>query len=98
MVLIVVFTYPVRVSLVSAWVCVVRFFFWATVRPMASPSQARSKRQGKSIKAHEGRFSYVLGRDVYMDRVGSLCNHALIRRMEYCNMGKNDWVDWETIH
>ena len=41
----------------------------------------------------------MLARDVYMDKVGSdLCNQALIGRLEYCSMGKKDWVDWATIH
>ena len=40
----------------------------------------------------------MLGWDVYLDSVGSLCNRALIGMLEYCSMGKKEWVEWATVH
>ena len=54
----------------------------------------RRKRSTKNIKALEGRFRYVVGHDIYLDRVTSLCSRALVGRLEYARMNKADWVDW----
>ena len=43
-------------------------------------------------------MSYVLGRDIYLNRVGALCSRALVGRLEYFHMGKKDWIDWATQH
>lgn len=45
------------------------------------------KRHAKSIKTHDGRFRFVLGHDIYMDRVSSLCSRALVGRLSTV-----DWV------
>ena len=42
----------------------------------------RRKRRAKCIKAQEGRFRYVLGHDIFMERVSSLCSRTLVRRLE----------------
>ena len=58
--------------------------------PSMTPSAAHSRRRQKA-KAHkilEGKLRFVVGRDVYMDRVEALCSRALIGRLEYCSMDK----------
>ena len=52
------------------------------------------RRHAKNIKTHEGRFRFVLGQDIFMDRVSSLCTRALVRHLEYYRMGKKAWIDW----
>ena len=54
----------------------------------------RQKRKSKCIKVQAGRYRYVLGHDVFLDRVSSLCSRALIGRLEYCKMDKASWVKW----
>ena len=54
----------------------------------------RRKRKSKCVKAQEARYRYVLGHDVFMDRVTSLCSRALVGRLEYCKMNKASWVSW----
>ena len=46
-----------------------------------SPPRYRRKRNAKCIKAQEGRYRYVLGHDIYMERVSALCSRALIGRL-----------------
>ena len=60
------------------------------------PSRLRSRhhRNAKAHKVQEGKLHFVLGRDIFMDRVEALCTRALIGRMEYTRMGKNDWKIW----
>ena len=29
-----------------------------------------------------------------MERVGNLCSMDLIGRLEYCSMGKKEWLEW----
>ena len=36
----------------------------------------------------------MLGRDIFMERVEALCSRALIGRLEYTQMGKNEWHIW----
>ena len=58
--------------------------------PPMTPSATRSRRRRKA-KAHkilEGKLRFVVGHDVYMDRVEALCSCALIGRLEYCSMDK----------
>ena len=62
----------------------------------SSPHHRRSKVKG--VKALVGKFRYVLGHDIFMDRVESLCSRALVGRLEYCHMGKKEWVEWATEH
>ena len=62
------------------------------------PSHSRTGRKSKGIKAHEGKYRFVLGHDIYMDRVESLCTRALVGRLEYCHLGKKEWVEWEYEH
>ena len=52
--------------------------------PRASCFRRRQKE--KAHKILEGKLRYVVGRDVYMDRVGALCSCALIGILEYCSM------------
>ena len=61
-------------------------------------SRSRRKRNTKCIKAQEGRFRFVLGHDIYMDRVSSLCTRALIGRLEYARMNKLEWIEWATAN
>ena len=58
------------------------------------PDRHRHKRQLKNLKAREGRLNYVVGRDVYIDRVGELCSRALVGRLEYATLDKKQWFDW----
>ena len=48
----------------------------------------RRRRKAKAHKTLEGKLWYVVGRDVYMDRVEALCSCALIGKLEYCSMDK----------
>ena len=57
-------------------------------------SYFRRRRHAKNIKTHEGKFRFVFGHDIFMDRVSSLCTRALIGRLEYCRLGKKAWIDW----
>ena len=61
------------------------FFRMAEVATLPS---FHCKRRAKCIKAQEGRFLYVLGHEIFMERVSSLYSHALIGRIEYCRMNK----------
>ena len=36
----------------------------------------------------------MVGHDIYLDRVTSLCSRALVGRLEYARMNKTDWVEW----
>ena len=58
----------------------------------------RRKRKSKCIKVQESRFRFVLGHDVFLDRVTTLCSRALIGRLEYCKMDKASWVCWANEH
>ena len=62
------------------------------------PSHPRRKRRTKGIKAQEGKYHFVLGHDTYMDRVKSLYTRALVGRLEYCHLGKKEWVEWANEH
>ena len=62
------------------------------------PSRFHRKRNLKCIKAQEGRYRYVLGHDIYMDRVTSLCSRALVEHLEYDRMNKSAWVEWDTAN
>ena len=66
--------------------------------PLSNVTCAHSRRRRKAIayKALEGKLHFVLGRDVFMDRVEALCSWALIGRLEYCQLGKKDWIAWAT--
>ena len=46
------------------------------------------------MKTLEGKFRYVLGHDVYMERVCSLCSRDLVAKLEYVHMNKKSWVEW----
>ena len=68
--------------------------------PTADFAVARFHRRRK-VKAHkilEGKLRFVLGRDIYLDRVEALCSHALIGILEYVSMDKKDWFAWATEH
>ena len=41
---------------------------------------------------------YVLGHDVFMDKVETLCSRALIGGLDYCSMSKEGWVNWDTSY
>ena len=58
--------------------------------PFSDVTYARScrRRKAKAHKALEGKLHFVVGRDVYMERVEDLCSHALIGRLEHCQMDK----------
>ena len=61
-----------------------------------SPSRLRSRRRrsAKALKVREGKLRFVLGKDIFLDRVEALCTRALIDRLEYTRMRKNDWQIW----
>ena len=63
-----------------------------------SPSRQRSRprRSAKALKVREGKLRFVLGKDIFLDRVEALCKHALIGRLEYTRMEKNNWQLWAT--
>ena len=61
-------------------------------------SHHRRRGKVKGIKALAGKFCYVLGHDIFMDHVESMCTRALVGRLEYCHMGKKEWVDWAAEH
>ena len=52
------------------------------------------RRKAKAYKILEGKLRYVVGRDIYMDRVEALSRRALIGRLEYVSMEKKDWFSW----
>ena len=56
--------------------------------PQSTLARSRMHRKAKSHKALEGKLRFVLGRDVFMERVEALCSRALIGRFEYCQLGK----------
>ena len=59
-----------------------------------SNGRNRRRRQNKTLKAREGRLGFVVGRDVYLDRIDALCARALIGRLEYAALDKKQWVEW----
>ena len=63
-----------------------------------APAHHCHKRNAKNIKTLEGNFRYVLGHDVYMECVTSMCSQALLGRLEYCHMSKKAWVDSAQEH
>ena len=52
------------------------------------------RRSAKAHKVREGKLRFVLGRDIYMERAEELCKRALIGRLEYTQMGKEEWLSW----
>ena len=56
----------------------------------------RRRRKEKSHKILEGKLRYVVGRDIYFNRVENLCSRALIGRIEYVAMDKKEWFEWAT--
>ena len=52
----------------------------------------------KALKALEEKHCFVLGHNVFIDKVETLCRKALIRRLEYASMSKKEWVLWATAH
>ena len=65
---------------------------------VAALPRFRRKRRAKCIKAQEGCFHYVLGHDIFMERVSSLCSRAIAGRLEYCRMSKAACVEWASEH
>ena len=49
--------------------------------------------KAKALKALEENYQYVLGHDVYLDKVETLCRRALIGRLEYVSLSKEEWVE-----
>ena len=60
------------------------------------PARFQRRRKAKAFKTLEGKLRYVVGRDIYMERVEALSHRALIGRMEYVSMEKKDWLSWAT--
>ena len=58
----------------------------------------RRRWKAKAHKILEGKLRFVVGQDVYMDRVEALCSHALIGRLEYCSMDKKAWFSSASEH
>ena len=69
-----------------------------TTHPRKGRLHNTSRRKAKALKASEHKPRFVLGHDVYMDKVETLCRRVLISRLEYCSMSKEGWVDWATLH
>ena len=65
---------------------------------VAALPRFRRKCRSKCVKAQEGHFRYVLGHDIFMERVSSLCTRALVGRLEYCGMNKAAWVEGASEH
>ena len=63
-----------------------------------SPANYKSWRKTKALKDMESKCIFVRGRDIYMDKVESLCSRELVGHLEYCKIGKEEWVVWETQH
>lgn len=62
--------------------------------PESTLAHSRRRRNAKVHKVLEGKLQFVLGRDVFMEWVEALCSRALIGRLEYCQLGKKDWISW----
>ena len=60
------------------------------------PTRFQRRRKAKAYKTMEGKLRYVVGRDIYLDRVEALSRCALIGRLEYVSMEKKDWLSWAT--
>ena len=60
------------------------------------PARFQRRRKAKAFKTLEGKLRYVVGRDIYMERVEALSRRALIGRLEYVSMEKKDWLSWAT--
>ena len=56
----------------------------------------RRRRNSKALKALEGKLNFVVGRDIYFDRIEALCSRALIGRLEYASLDKKQWFEWAT--
>ena len=54
------------------------------------------RRKAKAHKILDGKLRFVVGRDIYLDRVEALCARALVGRLEYASMDKKDWFSWAT--
>ena len=70
----------------------------ATTHPPRNQSTFHSRWKTKSIKALDYKRQYVLGCAIFLNKVKVLCCRAVIGRLEYCTMSKDEWVDWATIH
>ena len=56
----------------------------------------RRRRKAKAHKILDGKLRFVVGRDIYIDRVEALCARALVGRLEYASMDKKYWFSWAT--
>ena len=57
-----------------------------------------ARQKAKGLKALEEKHGFVLGHDVFFNKVETLWRRALIGRLEYLSMSKEEWVQWETTH
>ena len=48
----------------------------------------RRRRKAKAHKVLDGKLRYVVGRDIFLDRVEALCARALVFCLEYASMDK----------
>ena len=62
------------------------------------PRSGHCRRKDKALKTLDLKRQFVLGHDIYMEKVGSLCRRTLIGRKEYCSLSKDAWINWATIH
>ena len=46
----------------------------------------RRRRKSKTLRARDGKLDFVVGRDIYLDRIKALCTKSLIGRLEYASM------------
>ena len=60
------------------------------------PARFQRRRKAKAYKILEGKLRYVVGRDIYMDRVEASSHQALIGRLEYASMEKKGCFSWAT--
>ena len=51
----------------------------------------RRRQKAKAHKVLDGKLRFVVGHDILLDRVEALCARALVGRLEYASMDKNDW-------
>ena len=69
-----------------------------THHPRKGHYATSSRHKAKALKALNLKPRYVLGHDVFMDKVETLCSRALIGRLEYYSMSREGWVEWATSH
>ena len=71
--------------------------------PLVSPVKRaflnnKHRQKAKVFKSMEQRKNFVLGKDVFMDKVESLCHRDLVGWPEYVKLDKGSKLEWVTRH